>query len=99
MKGATFSEVYDAIYYGADIDMQGKTAFYHISSGRNEQQKHCISVYLYDAHPDFAPTVYHKIYDAENDDATVSLERFMQAPIFDGRSLYEAKDDMTVIYL
>lgn len=98
MQGLTFQEFYNAIFFGADIDMQYKNMYYHISSGKDDRGEHCISVYQYDRHPDFESSFYKEIYNEQINDSTASVENMMRTPIFDGNIIYNIEKETVIIY-
>ena len=97
MKGLSFQEFYDALYYGADIDFSFNASFFHINAGL-DKEKHGILLYEYDKHPDEKATHCNEIYDKTMFSASDSVESFLQAPIFDGKSVYEIQNDIEILY-
>lgn len=98
MKGMSFREFYDAVFYGTDMDLKCGNEYYHISSGRNAKGQYGVLVYKQNASPDAVPTEYDKVYDEECEDRVVLMENLMQAPIFGQRSLWEEKERVEVLY-
>ena len=97
MKGITFSEFYDKLYYGADMDFFYKSIFYHISAGY-ENNVHSISVYEYDKHPDNKPSYYKEIYNNSKNPPAENIDAFINAMIFNNQALQQIEMDIEVIY-
>ena len=98
MNGISYSEFYNKLYFGADIDFEYKNAFYHINSGYDEKKAHSITVYVYDKHPDETPDYYNEILTVSNEDAKKSIDEFFGSAIFEGKTLNQIDEDITVIY-
>lgn len=97
MKGLSFQEFYNSLYYGADIDFSYNSSFFHVNAGSDEKG-HGILVYVYDKHPDEKPTHCDEIYDKTMLTASESVESFLQAQIFEGKSVYDIHNDIEILY-
>jgi len=97
MKGLSFQEFYDRLYCGADIDMRYGQSFFHINAGA-EKGEHGITVYKSDKHPDEISDHLDEIYEVTLPSASASVERFLQAKIFDGKSISEIQNDVVILY-
>lgn len=97
MKGLSFQEFYDSLYYGADIDLSFNSSFFHINAGSDEKG-HGIVVYEYDKHPDEKIAQYNKIYDKTMLNSRDSVESFLQAPIFNDKTICEIQTEIEIIY-
>jgi hypothetical protein len=97
MKGLSFQEFYDCLYYGADIDLLYNLSFFHISAG-SIGEKHGITVYKYDKNPDQISNFCTEIYDAVTSKVSESVENFLQAKIFDGKSIYDIQNELEILY-
>ena len=98
MKGISYSEFYNKLYFGADIDFEYKNAFYHINSGYDEKKTHSITIYVYDKHPDEPPDYYNEILTVSNEDADKGVNEFLNLAIFEGKTLNQIEEGITVIY-
>lgn len=97
MRGITFAEFYDKLYYGADIDFCYKSIFYHIGAGY-EDNIHSITVYEYDKHPDYKPSYYKEIYNNSHNSPTENIDVFINTIIFNNKALQQIEADVEVIY-
>jgi len=97
MKGLSFQELYDGLYYGADIDVYYNLSYFHINAGAYKNG-YGITVYKYNKHPDEISDCYTEIYDYNTSNATENVEKFLQAKIFDGKSLYEIQNEVEILY-
>lgn len=98
MNGISYSEFYNKLYFGADIDFEYKGVFYHINSGYDEKKTHSITVYAYDKHPDETPNYYKEILAVSNDDAKKDIDEFFDSTVFEGKTLNQIDRDVMVIY-
>lgn len=92
MKGISFREFYDKLYFGADIDLCYHSVFYHICAGYENENHHSITVYEYDKHPDFKPSYYKEIY------TKVNIDTFLNSEVFCKRCFWDIKSDIEVLY-
>ena len=69
MHGISFSEFYNKLYFGADVDFEYQGVYYHINAGYDEKKEHSITVYMYDKHPDETPEYYKEILTVSNENA------------------------------
>lgn len=97
MIGLTFNELYDKLYYGADIDFRFNSSFFHITAGA-EKNGHGITVIEYNKHPDEKSTYHNIIYDKMMLNANESVDCFLQSPLFFGKSFYDIQDNVEIIY-
>lgn len=100
MVDMTVTEFYDALYYGADIEMSCGKWFYRISSGYVSMSpyQHNITVYKMDK-PDWEDEIgeiYEKVFDCNAGDAKECIDIFMNATIFDGKKFAEVVDDISI---
>lgn len=99
MVGITFSEFYDKLYYGADIDFRYNCVFYHICAGYEDKNIHSITVYEYDKHPNITPSYYKEIYNRSDIDVKNNIDTFLNSSIVDGKSLQKINFDIEVLYV
>lgn len=99
MKGITFPEFYDKLYYGADIDFCYENMYYHICAGYEDKNIHSITVYKYDKHPDTTPSYYEEIYSRSDSDIKTNIENFLSSSIIDGESLQQINFDIDILYI
>ncbi len=101
MNGISMTELYDKLYYGADIDFRFEDLYYHINAGTfPETGKHGISMYKTDKSPDSyeEPTFYNEICEYSADSKSENIEKFLNAPLFDGKSFYNIESKVIMIY-
>lgn len=101
MKGTTFSEFYEKLYYGADIDLFYNGLFYHISTGYEMNNIFSVTVYEYDKHPDSdtPPGYYREIYSNSFNNTAEGIDSLTNAKIFDSKTLYQVENEMDIIYM
>ena len=98
MIGISYSEFYNKLYFGADIDFEYKGVYYHINSGYDEKKAHSITVYMYDKHPDETPGYYKEVLTVSNENAEKDVNEFLNSAVFEGQTLNQIYEDITVIY-
>ena len=101
MINYTMQQFYDDLYYGADIFFQCGEFFYQIGAGVDKDSG-CFSIYLEisDADPDDSnakETFYKVLFDEQDTDRERLIEKFLTAPLFDGKSFYEVEQDVEII--
>lgn len=101
MRNYTMQQFYEDLYYGADIFFKLREYFYKIGAGIDSDTG-CFSIYLEksDADPDDSnakETFYEVLFDEEDTDCEKLIERFLNAPLFDGKSFYEVEQDVEII--
>ena len=92
MIGTTFKEFYEQLYYGSDIEIVYKGENYIITSANCEDGRHNIYVYIYqeDVCSDF-------LYNEYTEDTEESINKFLNAKIFNNQSFMEIETDIEVI--
>ena len=98
MKGLSFTEFYEKLFYGADIDFAYDSLYYHITSGCDESNKHGITVYEYDKHPDQEPSYYNEIFNISNTDVKKNIDAFLKSNIFGDKSISEIESEMEILF-
>ncbi len=98
MKGLSFAEFYEKLFYGADVDFAYGSLYFHISSGSDENKNHGITVCEYDKHPDEEPSYYKEIYNASSKDTESNVNSFLESAVFNGKSIREIESEITIIY-
>ncbi len=105
MINYTMQQFYDDLYYGADIFFQCGKYFYQIGTSRTKTDDpdikiHGIHMYKTDCdfhYSDAPSTFYDEIFNEEDIDREGLIERFLNAPLFDGKSFYEVEQDVEII--
>ena len=93
------NQLYDAVYYGSDLEFKYNDVYYFINSGMksvNGADTHIINVSestfsFYEGEPIGSS---HEIYSSANINPTVNTNKFFNEKIFDGQSLYEIINDI-----
>ncbi len=98
MKGLSMNEFYNALFYGADIDFKYGSMYYHINAGVEHNGKHGITVFKFDKHPDETPSIYDEIYNVSHGDTAECVETFLNAKLFECRSIYEIESNVEILY-
>ncbi len=96
------NQLFDAVYYGADLEFKYNDNYYYINSGRiemNNVDKHAVTVFkskdsIYEGENE-AECI--EIYSAVEENANDNTNNLFDAIIFDGKSFYEIIDFITEI--
>ena len=94
-------DLFEAVYYGTDMEFCYNGLYYSINSGseaRDGKVCHEITLhkssypYIYGIHgnDDFSEV----IYEAKNPDKSENTQMFFDAPLFDGKSLWDIVDEL-----
>jgi hypothetical protein len=98
----SFTEFYDHIYYGTDMEIKYNSKFYKINSGisiEDTKKLHSIDVNESDAceWERQKPTYITEIYSHSDIDYAKNIELFLNAKIFNGKCIYDISDEIEVI--
>jgi hypothetical protein len=98
----SFTEFYDHIYYGTDMEIKYNGKFYKINSGitvEGVKQLHSIDVNESDAceWECQTPTCITEIYSHSDIDYPKNIELFLNAKIFNDKCVYDISDEIEVI--
>ncbi len=96
------NQLFEAVYYGTDLEFKYNNFFYYINSGKSHNEngaKHLITVFkskgsIYEGE-NAAECV--EIYSSVDEKANVNTDSLFKSKIFDGKSLYEIVDSITDI--
>ena len=91
------NQLFEAIYYGTDLEFKYGAYYYFINSGRTKEgniDKHSITVFkskgsIYEGEND-AECI--EIYSAIEDNANDNTNNLFETKIFDGKTFYEIAD-------
>lgn len=104
MIGLTFNEMYDKLYYGADIELHYKNWHYMITCGWkiNSTPKHHIIEIIKSDQPFYEqngePKIWEEVYAKSAEDGNENIESFLKAPIFENKSFYNVEKDIIIEY-
>ncbi len=98
MNGLSMNELYNALFYGADIDFKYGSMYYHINAGAENNGKHGITVFKFDKHPDETPSFYDEIYNVSHSDTAECVEKFLNAKLFENCSIYDIEANIDILY-
>ncbi len=104
MKGLTFNELYDKLYYGADIELHFNNWYYMINCGWeiNSTPKYHIIEVIKSDQPFYEqkaePKTWEEVYSKRMEDGNESIESFLKALIFDNKSFYDIENEIVIEY-
>lgn len=93
------NKLYEAVYYGADLEFKYKNKYYFINSGTKEDGVHIITVMcsVESFYGDNIGVECDEIYNAENRSATENTNQLFNSKLFEEHNLYEIEADITEI--
>ena len=91
MQGKSLSEFIDSIYFNPEMEIEYLDKRFLISGYRDDDNSYVLRI-------DTITASSERIFFAKNTDIQKCVEAFEQARLFDGRTIYEANDEITVIY-
>lgn len=104
MTGLSFSEFYEKLYYGADIEFTLNKWHYMIYCGWDKNSGNAIhSIELVKSDQPFfdqttSPKIWEEVFKKKMNDGNENIETFLQAKIFDQKSFYDVETDVVVNY-
>lgn len=104
MFGLSFNELYEKIFYGADIEFTLNGWHYMMYCGWDDvsdNKIHSIEVVKSDQ-PFYeqvtAPRVWEVIFESKMKDGDKNIESFLQSKLFDGKRFLDVEADILVNY-
>lgn len=104
MTGLSFSEFYDKLYYGADIELTLNKWHYMIYCGWEKDTNdriHSIKIVKSDQ-PFYertaSPNIWDEIFESKMNNANKNIEDFLNAKIFETKSFYEVESNIVINY-
>ena len=91
MQGKNLSEFIDSLYINPETEIEYSNKKFLISGYRDDDSSYVLRV-------DNITTSSEQIFFAKDSDVQKCVEAFENAAIFDGRTIYEAHDEITVMY-
>lgn len=96
------NQLFQAIYYGTDLEFRYDGSYYFINSGRHRDgniEKHKIIVYKSKGsfYEDENDDECVEIYSAIDVSADVNTDNLFETKLFDGKTFYEIADNITNI--
>ena len=91
MRGKTLSEFIDSLYINPEMEIEYSNKKFLISGYRDDDSSYVLRV-------DTITTVSEQIFFAKNSDVQNCVDAFEAAKLFDGKTIYEVEDKITVLY-
>lgn len=91
MKGKTLSEFIDVLFMNPELELVYHNTKYLISGYTSEKSLYTISV-------DMLGINGHNVFEVTNTDRNECVAKFEEVKIFDGLTVYEAENDIEVLY-
>jgi hypothetical protein len=91
MRGKTLSEFIDSLYINPEMEIEYSNKKFLISGYRDDDNSYVLRV-------DTITETSEQIFFAKNADVQNCVDAFENAKIFDGKTIYEAEDKITVLY-
>lgn len=104
MIGLTFNELYEKIFYGADIEFTLKQWHYMIYCGwedASDGKIHSIEVVKSDQsfyEQEAAPQIWEVIFESKMKDGNENIESFLKSKLFDGKCFSDVEPDVIINY-
>ena len=91
MQGKKLSLFIDALYINPEMEFEYAGNKYLASGYRDDNNEYLLRV-------DTIEASSCQIFFVQNEDVQKCVEAFEQARLFDGRTIYETHDEITIIY-
>jgi hypothetical protein len=91
MKGKNLSEFIDSLYTNPEMEIEYTDKRFLISGYRDDDNSYVLRI-------DTITASSEQIFYAKNVDVQKCVEAFENSTLFDGRTIYEAHDKITVLY-
>jgi hypothetical protein len=91
MRGKNLSEFIDSLYINPEMEIEYSNKKILISGYRDDDNCYVLRV-------DTITTSSEQIFFAKNADVQKCVDAFEVAKIFDGKTIYEIEDKITVLY-
>ena len=91
MEGKNLSEFIDSLYFNPEIEIDYSNKKFLISGYRDDDNNYVLRV-------DTITASSEHIFFAKNSDIQKCVEAFEKAKLFNGNTIYEAHDEITVLY-
>ena len=91
MQGKKLSLFIDALYINPEMEFEYAGEKYLVSGYRDDNNEYLLRV-------DTIEASSRQIFFIRDEDVQKCVAAFEQARLFDGRTIYEAHDEITVIY-
>lgn len=104
MNEADYKEFHEGLYYGADIELLYNKMFYYFASAGEEKNgvsTHYISVAKLDKSIWSAeiPKLYEMLFEETSENIDELIESCLNAPLFEGKSFYDLRDEIELLEL
>ena len=91
MQGKSLSEFIDSLFINPEMEIEYSNKKYLISGYRDDDNSYVLRV-------DTIATSSEQIFFAKNAEVQKCVDAFETAKLFDGKTIYEAEDKITVLY-
>ena len=91
MKGKKMSEFIDSLYSNPEMEIEYNDKKYLVSGYRSDDNEYVLQV-------DTIETLSTQVFYCKSEKIEVCVELFEQSKIFDGKTIYEAEREITVLY-
>jgi len=91
MQGKTLSEFIDSLYINPEMEIEYSNNKFLISGYKDDDNSYVLRV-------DTIATSSEQIFFAKNSDVQKCVDAFETAKLFDGKTIYEVEDEITVLY-
>ncbi len=91
MNGKTLSEFIDDLYYNPETEMEYHNICYSVSGYIDSNKEHVLQV-------DSIESKSTEVFFVKRKNAGECVKAFEEAKIFDGKTIYEAESEITVLY-
>lgn len=91
MQGKKLSLFIDSLYANPEMEFEYRGKKYLVSGYRNDNNEYILQV-------DTIEASSKQIFLFKDTNTSICVEAFEKAKLFDGRTIYEAHDEITVLY-
>ena len=91
MQGKSLSEFIDSLYINPEMEIEYSNNKFLISGYKDDDNSYVLRV-------DTIATSSEQIFFAKNPDVQKCVDAFEIAKLFDGKTIYEVEDEITVLY-
>ena len=91
MQGKKLSDFIDSLYSNSEMEIEYNDKKYLVSGYRSDDNEYVLQV-------DTIETLSIQVFYCKSEKIEVCVELFEQSKIFDGKTIYEAEREITVLY-
>lgn len=91
MHGKNIGDFIDSLYINPEMEIEFSNKRFLISGYRNDDNKYTLRV-------DTIESISKNVFFFNSNSIQICVEAFEKAKIFDGKTIYEAHNEITVLY-